>query len=184
MVKRYVVGITGASGSRIALTLLGHLHGEKHLVVSEDGASVMQYECGVSPVDLQDESTTIHDNRDMMASIASGSYLWDACIIAPCSMTTLARIASGMADTLIARAASIALKERRKLVLVPREMPLSRQHLKNMLEVTDTGAVVIPAMMTFYTRPESVQDMVDAVVARVLDVLGIPHTLSSRWGQG
>lgn len=182
-VKRYIVCITGASGARIAVTLLKNLPGERHLVVSREGERLLLQECGLKVRDILDKRTKLHSNDDMCASIASGSCLWDACIVVPCSMTTLARISSGSGDTLISRVASIALKERRRLIIVPRETPLSDIHLRNMFEVSRSGAIVLPAMMTFYTNPKSVQDMVHAIVGRILDLLGEPHELYSRWGE-
>jgi len=182
--KRYVVCITGASGASIAVTLLKHLPGERHLIVSRDGEKILRHECDLVPKDLLDKRTILHRNDDMEASVASGSFLWDACIVVPCSMTTLARISTGLSDNLISRVASIALKERRRLIIVPRETPLSDIHLRNMLEVSRAGAVVLPAMMTFYTKPGSIRDMVDFIAGRILDLLGEPHGLFSRWGEG
>jgi 4-hydroxy-3-polyprenylbenzoate decarboxylase len=182
--KRYVICITGASGAQIAVTLLGHLDGERHLVISKEGEKLLRHECGLGPKDLMDKRTKLYSNDDMGAAIASGSCLWDACVVVPCSMTTLARVSTGLSDTLISRVASIALKERRRLILVPREAPLSDIHLTNMLEASRAGAIVLPAMMTFYTKPGSIQDMVDVIVGRILDLLGVPHKMFLRWGEG
>ena len=126
----------------------------------------------------------VFGREDWMAPLASGSNPADAMVVCPCSMGTLAAIAAGLADNLIERAADVMLKERRPLVLVPRETPLSVIHLENMLRVARAGAAIVPPSPGFYTRPASVADMVDFVVARVLDQLGVPHALVARWGRG
>jgi 4-hydroxy-3-polyprenylbenzoate decarboxylase len=125
-----------------------------------------------------------HHYRDFRAGIASGSFLTGGMVVCPCSMGTLAAIAHGTSENLIHRAADVHLKERRKLVLVPRETPLSLIGLRNMVAATQAGAVVLPAMPAFYTRPRSVADLVDFVVGRVCDQIGVPHALGARWGTG
>jgi len=181
--KRYILCITGASGAPIALTLLKNLSGERYLIFSKEGERILEHECNLRAEDLLDERTKIYSNEDMWSPVASGSTLWDACIIIPCSMNTLSKVSQGICDNLITRVASIALKERRKLILVPRETPLSAIHLKNMYDLTLAGALILPAVMTFYSRPKQIQDMIDTLVARILDHLGERHALSSRWGE-
>jgi 4-hydroxy-3-polyprenylbenzoate decarboxylase len=179
---RYVVCLTGASGSIMGVELLKALPGEKHVVLSDDGIKVMRYETGLRPADLKKWCKAIWKNDNMMAPVASGSFLWDALVIAPCSMTTMGRLASGVTDNLISRLGAIAFKERRRFVIVPREAPLSRIHLKAMIEVTDAGAILIPAVLTFYTKPKSQEDHVRFIVGRVLDQLGLENDLVRRWG--
>ena len=130
----------------------------------------------------QDGELTVHSRDDWMAPMASGSNPGDAMAICPCTMGTLGAVANGMADNLIERAADVMLKERRPLVLVPRETPLSAIHLENMLKLARAGAVILPPAPGFYTRPRTIDDVVDFVVARVLDHLGVPHALVPRWG--
>ena len=125
-----------------------------------------------------------HDYRDFMAGIASGSFLTGGMVVCPCSMGTVAAIAHGLSQNLIQRAADVHLKERRKLILVPRETPLGVVQLRNLLSCAEAGAVILPAMPAFYTRPRELADMVDFVVGRVCDQLGVEHALSRRWGEG
>jgi 4-hydroxy-3-polyprenylbenzoate decarboxylase len=193
--KRIVVAITGASGSVYGVSLVEALlrHGaEVHLLLSGAGSRVLAYELR-TPVRIEKpdfatlldaplDGLTYHRPDDLFASIASGSYLCDAMVVAPCSMGTLARIATGAANSLIERAADVMLKERRKLVLMTREAPLNAIHLKNMLAVTEAGGVILPASPGWYHRPESLQDLVDFMTARVFDQLGIETEIAPRWG--
>ncbi len=192
--KRIIVGVTGASGACYALRLIevllqgGH---EVTLIASAMGARIVMHETGEELVALVEKGASAgpgrlvwQDNDDLFAGPASGSYRHDGMVIVPCSMKTLAAVASGSAGTLLERAADVTLKERRGLVLVPRETPLSRIHLRNLLAVSEAGAVVLPAAPGFYHRPESLADLVDFVVARVLDQLSIDHDLIARWGEG
>lgn len=179
--KRILVGLTGASGSVLAYTVVklllenGH---EVHFVASKLGERVMAYELERDYTDVISEFESFshfvhHDNDDLFASIASGSYPVDAMVIVPCSMGTLGKIAGGIADSLICRAADVALKERRALVLVTRETPLSGIHLENMLKLTRYGATILPPVPAFYSKPKTVQDIVNQMSARILGTMGI-----------
>jgi len=189
-----VVAITGASGAPYAVRLLEALvaaEREVQLIVSSHGLRLLQTETEIRSVaELRervgaarwDRHITVFDDNDRGASPASGSALNAGMVICPCSMGTLSAIAVGASRSLIERAADVALKERRPLLLVPRETPLSAIHLENMLRVTRAGAIVMPASPGFYHRPSSIDDLVNFIVARVLDHLGVPHRLVSRWG--
>nr|WP_321350382.1 UbiX family flavin prenyltransferase [uncultured Methanoregula sp.] len=179
MRKEYVVGVTGASGACYARRLLEVLcrDADVHIIVSDVAKKIAAHE-GVS---LDGFPATYHDNDKLFASIASGSHKYDGMVVIPCSAKTLAAIATGYADNLITRAADVCLKEHRKCILVTREMPLSKIHLKNMLAAEEAGAVIMPASPGFYNRPETIDDLVDMVVARVLDHLEVEHNLGERW---
>ncbi len=179
MVKEYVIGVTGASGICYARRLLEVLcpDAKVHVIVSEVARKIAAHE----EVDLTGFDATYHENAEIWAGIASGSYRHDGMVVIPCSSKTLAAIASGFADNLITRTADVCLKEQRKCILVTREMPLSKIHIKNMLAAQDAGALIMPACPGFYTRPKTVDDLVDMVVARVLDHLGVEHNLAERW---
>jgi 4-hydroxy-3-polyprenylbenzoate decarboxylase len=189
-----VVAITGASGAPYAVRLLQALVAAEQgvqLIVSSHGLRLLQTEMDIGSVDALrervgaarwDRHITVFDDNDRGASPASGSALNAGMVICPCSMGTLSAIAVGASRSLVERAADVALKERRPLLLVPRETPLSAIHLENMLRVTRAGAVVMPASPGFYHRPGGVDDLVNFIVARVLDHLGVPHHLVARWG--
>jgi flavin prenyltransferase len=194
-----VVAITGASGSPYGVRLLEVLlraGRSVHLVVSPAATEVFRTELGIE-IDLNhfDAKTLLpspgldlsklhyHNYRNFQAGIASGSFLTSGMAICPCSMGTIAAVAHGVSENLIHRAADVHLKERRKLILVPRETPLGVIQLRNLATVAEAGAVVLPAMPAFYTQPKSVADMVDFIVGRVCDQLGVEHTLLKRWGQ-
>jgi len=185
--RKIVVGITGASGAPYAKRLLGVLRdrvreGDVELAVcaSETAPEVWALECGG---DLREEAgARVWGGRDFSAPFASGSAGWGAMVVIPCSMSTVAKVAHGVSDTLLTRTADVMLKERRQLLLVPRETPLSLIHLENLTQVTRAGAIVLPAMPSFYTKPRSIDDLVDTVVARTLDHLGVTHSLGRRWG--
>jgi len=183
--RRLIVAVSGASGATYAVRLLQALREaggvESHLVVSDAGWRNIELETGMERAAVEQLANRMHDVRDVGASIASGSFRCDGMAIVPCSMRTLAAVAHGLADNLITRAADVMLKERRRLVLMVRESPLNLAHLRNMVGVTEMGAIVCPPMPAFYLRPQSVQDIVDASVARVLDLLDVPHALSARW---
>jgi 4-hydroxy-3-polyprenylbenzoate decarboxylase len=189
-----VVAITGASGAVYAVRLLESLVGagrSVHLTISPSGAAVIEQELG-RKVDLQrfDHSPLLpktdrlvyHHYKDFMAAPASGSFLTGGMVVCPCSGSTISAIAHGAGNNLIHRAADVHLKERRKLVLVPRETPLSLVHIDNMRRAAEAGAVILPAAPGWYHGVESVKDLVDFVVARILDQLGVPHELMKRWG--
>jgi flavin prenyltransferase len=187
--RKIVVGITGASGAPYAKRLLGVLveRARRHedleigCVLSPTARSVWALECGGSPEEL---GARIYGPSDYGAPFASGSAGWHAMVVIPCSMGTAGRIAHGTSDSLLTRAADVMLKERRTLVLVPRETPLSSIHLENLLTLSRAGAMILPASPSFYGKPPTLQDAVDTVVARVLDHLGVEHALGHRWGAG
>jgi flavin prenyltransferase len=181
---KVVVAIGGASGSIYAKRLLDTLVPlapslEVGLVFTGAGSEVWAHEIG----DVPAYPFKKYGLRDFRAPFASGSAGWDAMVVIPCSTGGLARIAHGISDDLVGRAADVMLKERRKLVLVVRETPLSTIHLENMLAVTRAGAVVLPASPSFYSKPETLDSLLDTVVGRVLDQLGLPNTLMPRWGE-
>lgn len=179
--KRYLLGITGASGSIYASRFLIHM--EKldlpvDVVVSDCGQEVLAFE---EQLEMLQHGETIFDNEDLFAAPASGSSLYAGMVVMPCSMGTLGRIAAGLSETLLTRAADVCLKERKTLIVVPREMPLSQIHLENMLKLQKAGAVVIPASPSFYRHPQTIDDLVDSVVAKVLDQLGLEHSVVKPW---
>ncbi|OGB19091.1 MAG: 3-octaprenyl-4-hydroxybenzoate carboxy-lyase [Burkholderiales bacterium RIFCSPHIGHO2_12_FULL_67_38] len=183
--RRLLVAITGASGAVYGLRLLQalqHAPGvQTHAVVSDAGWLTLRHELNLAPEALRPLVHTLHDAANLGAAPASGSFRCQGMVVAPCSMRTLAAIAHGLSDNLVTRAADVMLKERRRLVLMARETPLHLGHLRNMTAVTEMGAIVCPPMPAFYLRPQSLDDIVDASVARVLDLLDVPHTLSRRW---
>lgn len=183
--KRVVVAITGATGAVYGVRLLEMLRGcgvLTHLVVSRAGWMTLLDETGLERNALRDAASIWHDQNEVGASIASGSFQHDGMVIAPCSMKTLAAVAHGFDDNLIARAASVTLKERRKLVLLARETPLTLAHLRNMTLAAEMGATVMPPLPAFYAKPNSLEAMVDYTVMRVLDQLHIePPVAMLRW---
>ena len=179
---RVVVCVTGASGAPYAVTLLRHLKSaDVDLVVTRDAEKVLAAETDLALKDLASLATRTHAPDDQAAEIASGSARYDAAVVVPCSGTTLARIALGLSDNLVTRVAAVCLKERRKLILVPRETPLSPIALEHMHRLASLGVTILPAMPGFYGRPETAQDLVDFVVGRILDHLGVPSDLATRW---
>lgn len=184
MSSRLVVGITGASGVALGvrlLELLAEVGREVHLVVTEGGARVLAHETGRDVGSLRPLVAKVHANDDLFAPIASGSFPVEAMVVVPCSMKSLAAIASGFADRLLVRAADVALKERRRLVLVPREAPLSLIHIENLRRATLAGAIIMPPVVTMYTKPARIEDVVDQIVGKILDLLGIDHPVMKRW---
>lgn len=181
---KLVVAMTGATGAPIGVRLLealGEMHIETHLVVSRWARATLKQETGLTVRQVEALATTSYHPDDQGAAIASGSYRVDGMAIVPCSMKTLAALRIGYGDGLIARAGDVALKERRKLVLVARETPLSAVHLENMLELTRMGAVVVPPVLTFYNQPQGVDDLVEHMVARILDQFGLDLPTAQRW---
>jgi 4-hydroxy-3-polyprenylbenzoate decarboxylase len=182
---RLVVGISGASGVIYGLRTLEILHSmkiETHVVLSQWGEKNIEIETDKTIEYVRSLATALYGNDSLAAPISSGSFLHSGMIIVPCSMKTLASIANGYDETLISRAAAVTLKESRLLVVVPRETPLSRIHLQNMLKLAEAGAVILPAMPGFYHKPTSLQDMVDHLVSKILDQFNIRNNLSRRWG--
>ncbi len=190
------MAVTGASGAPYAVRLLQQLIDAKRdvwLIISSHGWRLLAMEAALSSLaELRahvgsaawDQRVTVFDDNDRGAAPASGSAQSSGMVICPCSMGTLSAISTGASRSLIERAADVTIKERRKLVLIPRETPLSAVHLQNMLRVTRAGAVVLPAAPGFYNRPETVEDLVDFVVARILDQVGVQHALVRRWDRG
>jgi len=163
------------------LEVLKNLGVETHLVVSEAAAETIRLETDFAVEDVLRLASEVHNIDDITSNIASGSYRTDGMVVIPCSMKTLAGIATGYSDNLLLRAADVTLKERRRLVLVVRETPLSLIHLENMVAATRAGAIVLPAMPSFYSRPKTIEAMVDQVVGKSLDMLGVEHNLGGRW---
>ena len=188
---RLIVGISGASGVIYGIRLLevlkAHSDVETHLVISNGGKLNISLETGSSLEQVEKLASVVHSDQNLAASIASGSFHTDGMIVAPCSMKTLSGIVNSYADTLMVRAADVVLKERRRLVLVPREMPLHEGHCRLMYEAARMGAVLAPPMPAFYNDPQSVDDIVNHTVGRLLDLFGIDSGIVKRWrgvGQG
>ncbi len=181
MKPKIVLGVTGASGSVLAERFLEFADAEVHLVISSNSEQVIEYELGHGSDKLKEKASFFYDDKDVAARISSGSFIFNAMVVMPCSVNTLAKISSGISDSLITRCAAVAMKERRRLILVPREMPLSQIALENMLRVTNAGGIIAPAMPAFYVKPVSVMDMVDFIVGRVMDLCGLDNTLVKRW---
>jgi len=183
--QRIVVTISGASGAVYGVRLLEMLRGmdkvRTHLVVSDAGWLNLQQEMDMSLSHLEDLADVVHPIHEVGANIASGSFQCNGMVIAPCSMRTLAAVAHGLSDNLITRAADVMLKERRKLILMVRETPLNLAHLRNMTSVTEMGGIIFPPVPGFYQRPQTVAEMVDHTVSRVIDLLGLPQTNVPRW---
>ncbi|GAB1332532.1 non-oxidative hydroxyarylic acid decarboxylases subunit B [Streptomyces sennicomposti] len=182
---RLVVGMTGATGAVLGVRFLQTLAQlpdvETHLVLSRWARTTIELETGLSVDEVAALAHTVHRPEDQGATIASGSFRTDGMVILPCSMKTLAGIRAGYADGLVGRAADVILKERRPLVLVPRETPLSEIHLENMLALSRLGVRIVPPMPAFYNHPRSVDDIVDHIVARVLDQFDLPAPAAKRW---
>ena len=183
--RRLIVALTGATGSIYGLRILDALREsgewESHLIVSDAGMLNLWQEYRLSRKDVQEKADVVHNVRDVGASIASGSFITEGMVIAPCSMKTLAAVAHAFADNLITRAADVVLKERRRLVLVTREAPLNLAHLRNMVAVTEMGGIIFPPVPAFYSGARSIDELVNHSVARVLDLFGIRHPGIARW---
>ncbi len=185
--RRFIVGITGASGAVYSIALLSALRAtdmvEIHLVMSEAGKDLLRIELGTGSVrKAQELADEIYDNNDLSAPISSGSFITEGMVIAPCSAKTLSAIAHAYGDTLLHRAADVVLKERRKLLLLFRETPLHLIHIENMALVTRMGAIVLPPIPAFYHKPASIEDLVNHSIGKVLDLLSLEHSLFRRWG--
>lgn len=185
-----IVCITGASGSVYARALIQWLVSNGYAVdaiASDTGRKVFEYETGtkfsVSAMTDKRGLFTVHDNGNLFSPLSSGSYKSSSVVIVPCSMGTMGRIASASGSKLIERIADVALKERRKLVIVPRETPFNQLHIKNMLALSTAGAVILPAMPGFYQKPKTIHDIVDFMVSKILDAIDIPNNLYKRWGR-
>ncbi len=183
---RVVMAMTGASGAAYGLLILeelNRLETETHLIMSRWAKQAMAAETGFSPGRAASLAYRVYEQDDMMAGPASGSFLHKGMIIAPCSMKTLSAIAAGHADNLIVRAADVTIKERRPLVLLVRETPLSAIHLENMLKLARLGVFIMPPVPAFYTRPATIDDILRHTAGRTLDCLGIGNSLVKRWGE-
>ena len=196
--KRYTVAITGGSGAaygRRLLEVLASTGATVHLVMSEAGAKVFHHEMGIE-LNLSDGDSVIrsllgetlpnveyHHYKNLEVSIASGSYKTEGMVICPCSMGTIGRVAGGISSNLVERAADVCLKERRQLILVPRETPLSEIHLENMLRLTRAGAMILPASPGLYSGSDNIDTLVDFIVSRILDHLGVENNLMKRYGE-
>ncbi|MBC7454588.1 MAG: UbiX family flavin prenyltransferase [Massilia sp.] len=183
--QRLIVAITGATGAVYGVQLLRQLAAiegvETHVIISDAANLTLHQEVGMQRREVEAQGGVAHSNRDIGASIASGSFQSDGMVVAPCSMKTLAAVALGLSDNLIARAADVVLKERRRLVLMVRETPFNLAHLRNMTAVTEMGGIIFPPLPSFYHRPDSIEQMVEHTVARVIDLFGIEHALAPRW---
>lgn len=185
--KRYILAVTGASGMAYADTLYRRLadlaETETHVIISEAARAVMHFEAA-SGTAFSAPQERLYSEKDLAAPMAGGSWIHQGMVICPCSMATLAAVGNGLGSNLIHRAADVTLKERRPLILVPRETPLNQIHLQNMLSASRAGATILPASPGFYHRPRTVQDLVNHIVGRILDHLHIDNALFPRWGEG
>ena len=183
--RRVIVAITGATGAVYGVRLVQVLRAvadvETHLLISPAGVMNLQHELEIGKAEVEAMADVVHNVRDIGATIASGSFRAQAMVIAPCSMRTLAAIAHGLSDNLITRAADVTLKERRKLVLMVRETPLNLAHLRNMTAVTEMGGIVFPPVPGFYQKPDTIAQLVDHTIGRVLDLIDVPQTLAPSW---
>lgn len=179
--SRILVAVTGASGVAYTRRLIEVLGDQADVILTKDASSVIEIETNASVKEFVAAAHTVYRDEDMAAAPASGSHPFRALVVVPCSGTTLAKIASGIADNLVTRAAAVALKEHRPLILVPRETPVSAIALENELKLARLGVVILPASPGFYGRPRRIEDLVDFVVARILDQLGVEHGIGVRW---
>jgi 4-hydroxy-3-polyprenylbenzoate decarboxylase len=182
--QKLIIGITGASGAIYGIRLLQacqNLHIQTHLVISKSAELTIQHETEYSGSEIRKLASKAYNVNDIGAAIASGSFKNAGMVIAPCSIRTMSEIATGTTGSLLTRAADVALKERRKLVLMLRETPLHAGHLRNLTQLADLGAIIAPPVPAFYTHPKSIDDMVDHSVGRVLDLLDIENDLATRW---
>ncbi len=182
--KRLIVGISGASGIIYGIETLKQLRQaglESHLVVSKAAMQTLKHESDISFGDLQALADVVYSNQDIGAAIASGSFKTGGMLVAPCSIRSLAEIASGLSASLLSRAADVILKERRRLVLLVRETPLHAGHLQSMLDVTNMGGIIMPPVPAFYTNPQSLEEMVSQTIARALDLFEIETPALRRW---
>ncbi len=183
--KRLIIALTGATGAIYGIRMLQVLQAleewESHLIISSAGLVNLKFELNMGKSDIELLADKVHGINDIAAAVSSGSFKTEGMIIAPCSMKTLAAIAHGFGDNLITRAADVQLKERRKVVLMPRETPLNLAHIRNMLAATEMGAILYPPMPAFYNKSDSVMDMVNEAVGRILDMFDIDANLYQEW---
>ena len=186
MSKRIVIGISGASGVIYGVRLLSLLKETKyetHLIISESGKLNFEIETSYKPTDVEKMANFVHDNQDMAAALASGSFITQGMVVVPCTIKTLSGIANSYNENLIVRAADVTLKEKRKLVLVVRETPLHKGHLRLMTVAADMGAHILPPVPSFYHQPKTIEDLIDQTIGKIFDFLGIEHDLFKRWGE-
>jgi 4-hydroxy-3-polyprenylbenzoate decarboxylase len=185
MPKRIVVGISGASGVTYGVRLLSVLKEtdyETHLIISKSGELNIKIETDYNPADVKAKADYVYDHKNMAASLASGSFLTEGMVVVPCTIKTLSGIANSYNENLLVRAADVALKEKRKLVLVVRETPLHKGHLRLMTMAADMGAHILPPVPSFYHMPKTIDDIIDQTIGKILDFMGIEHDLFRRWG--
>lgn len=186
--RRIVIGISGASGIVYGLRILEVLREtegiESHLILSRGAEKTMELEAAMKPEEVKKLADHVHDFDDLAAPLSSGSYRTEGMIVAPCSMKSLSMIALSLNDNLLVRAADVTLKERRKLVLIPRETPLHLGHLRAMTAVTEMGGVILPPVPSFYHKPQTIGDIIDQTVGKALDQFAVPHQLFNRWAGG
>ncbi len=185
MSRRIVIGITGASGVIYAVRMLHHLKEtacETHLILSEAGRLNIEIETDYRTLQVKDMADYTYDYRDIAAAPASGTFLTDGMVVAPCTIKTLSGIANSYTENLLVRAADVTLKEKRKLVLMVRETPLHKGHLQLMTRAADMGAHILPPVPAFYHKPKTIEDIIDHTIGKVFDYLGIEHDLAQRWG--
>jgi 4-hydroxy-3-polyprenylbenzoate decarboxylase len=187
MAKRIIIGIAGASGVIYGVRMLALLKDKKeietHLVISEPGKKNIEIETAYNAAEVEAMATRVYDNRDVGASLASGSFLTDGMAVVPCTIKTLSGIANSYNDNLLVRAADVTLKEKRKLVLVVRETPLHKGHLRLMTMAADMGAHILPPVPSFYHQPKTIDDIIDQTIGKIFDYFGIEHNLFRRWGE-
>lgn len=183
--KRLIIGMSGASGAPLTIALLKQLKKyeeiETHLIVTEGAKLTLAQETFCTEKEMESMADIVYDNDDIGAAVASGSFLTEGMIVAPCSMKTLAGIVSGYCENLLLRAADVALKERRKLILVTRECPLGTLHLRNMYEASKLGAIILPPVLSFYNHPESLEDSILHICGKILDQFGLEAEDYHRW---
>ncbi len=177
-----VVAITGASGTIYGIRLLEELQGKKLLIITETAKRILEEETNYTVADVEGLADVVYHEDELFAPVTSGSHRFQAMVICPCSESTLAKVSHGIADNLVTRAAAVCLKEKRRLVIVPRETPQSAIMLSNSLRLAQDGAVILPASPGFYPKPKSVEELVNFLVGKILDQLGQPHELFRRWG--
>lgn len=186
MSKRIVIGISGASGVIYGVKMLSLLKEktfETHLIMSEAGKKNLEIETGYKAEEVAAMAAYVYDNRDVGAALASGSFLTDGMVVIPCTIKTLSGIANSYTDNLLVRAADVTLKEKRKLVLVVRETPLHKGHLRLMTMAADMGAHILPPVPSFYHQPKTIDDIIHQTIGKIFDYLGIDHDLYRRWGE-
>ncbi|MDX9785594.1 MAG: UbiX family flavin prenyltransferase [Desulfobacterales bacterium] len=187
MPKRIVIGLSGASGAIYGVRILELLQNtdiETHLIVSTAGRDTIRIETDYTPEAVAAMATRAYDDNDLAAAVSSGSFLTDGMIVAPCTIKSLSGIANSYATNLLVRAADVTLKEKRKLVLLVRETPLHKGHLRLMTMAADMGALILPPVPSFYHKPKTIQHIIDHTIGKVFDYMGIPHELFARWGDG